>query len=307
MVGAFVSGIMAIAFGGALYPWRSGQIIGLFICSGVLWTLFAIQQAFSLFTDTTNRLFPVEYIRSKEMCILFAQASASISCVFVPIYFIPLFFQFVYNDSALEAGIRLLPFVFILVFAAMLNGGMMAKFGYYLPWFTFGGLLVTAGGALLYSVKLNSATSTVYGYSVVAAFGAGLYTQAPFSIAQAKVEWYLVSRVTAFINCGQISGIVLSLAISSSIYINQATQKITAILPDIPYDVVQEAVTGGKASFFQNLSPTDRLKVLVAIVSTIGNIYILVIAGGALTVILSLFMRWEKLFLVAPKLKSQNR
>ena len=67
------------------------------------------------------------------MCILFAQAAASMSCVYIPIYFIPLFFQFVYNYSALEAGIRLLPFVVVLVFAAMLNGGLMAKFGYYVP------------------------------------------------------------------------------------------------------------------------------------------------------------------------------
>lgn len=41
--GALSSGVMAVSFGGASYPWTSGAIIGLFTCSGVLWIIFGIQ------------------------------------------------------------------------------------------------------------------------------------------------------------------------------------------------------------------------------------------------------------------------
>ena len=140
----------------------------------------------------------------------------------------------------------------------------------------------------------------IYGYSVLIAFRAGLYAQAPFSIAQAKVEPLLISRITAFINCGQVSGIVLSLTISSSVYINQASQKISAILPAVPVSVVQEAIASGKASLFHDLTTTDRVKVLEAIVSTIGDLYVMVIVGGTLTVFLSVFLKWERLFLTTP-------
>lgn len=296
IVGAYASGIMAIAFGGSMYSWRSGQIIGLFVCSGVLWILVGVQQAWNFFTNKNDQLFPAEYLKSYEMWILFAQTAASISCVFIPIYFIPLFFQFVRNDSALESAVRLLPFVFIVVFAGLLNGSTMAKYGIYMPWFLVGGILVTIGGALFYTVKLDSSTGTIYGYSVITAFGAGLFTQAPFSIAQAKVEPDRVPRVTAFINCAQMSGIVLSLAISSSVFINESTSRIGRILPYVPRATVQNAIAGASASFFESMSPTDRARVLEAIVRTIDHIYIMVVVGGALAVVLSLFMKRERVF-----------
>jgi hypothetical protein len=41
-MGAFVSGVMAVSFGGVTYEWNSGQTIGLFCCSGVLFILLGL-------------------------------------------------------------------------------------------------------------------------------------------------------------------------------------------------------------------------------------------------------------------------
>lgn len=87
--GALVSGIMAISFGGALYAWSSATIIGLFVCSGILWILFAVQQAFAILTTREQRLFPVELIKYWELDILFCQSAVAISCIFITIYFTP--------------------------------------------------------------------------------------------------------------------------------------------------------------------------------------------------------------------------
>ena len=91
--GAIASLIMGISFGGGFYAWSSGQTIGLFVSSGVLWVLFICQQVFALFTTTHNRLFPVEYLHSLEMTILFMQIASGVNVVYIPLYFIPLFFQ----------------------------------------------------------------------------------------------------------------------------------------------------------------------------------------------------------------------
>ena len=130
--GAIASLVMAVSLGGGVFAWNSGQIIGLFVCTGVLWIVFGVQQSFSILVAPEHRLFPVKLLKSREMDILFAQMASAQVIVVVPIYFIPLYFQFVKDDGALESGVRLLPFVLILVFAVMLNGAMMAKFGYYM-------------------------------------------------------------------------------------------------------------------------------------------------------------------------------
>jgi len=87
--GAAVSGIMAFNFGGALYAWNSGQIIGCFVCSGVLWILFELQQSFSVFTTPDYRLLPCDIILNWEADILFAQTASGMGFSVVAIYFIP--------------------------------------------------------------------------------------------------------------------------------------------------------------------------------------------------------------------------
>ena len=288
---------MAISFGGSVYQWNSGQIIGLFVCAAILWISFALQQAFALFTTEENRIFPVRFLQSYEMCIFFAETAACIACLFIPVYFIPLFFQFVHHDSALKAGIRLLPFVCAAVTGALANGGIMERYGFYMPWFTVGGLLATIGGALLYTIHLTSGNAKVYGFSVITGLGTGFFVQTPFSVAQAKVDVDVVPQATAFISCGQITGITLSLAIANSIFINGASDKISIILPQEPRSVVRGFIAGADSTIFQNQQPSQQQKILEAIVSTIDNVFVMVIVGGALAVVLSLFMRRERLFL----------
>ena len=179
---------MTIAFGGGVYAWNSAQIIVLFVVAGVLWATFTTQQALAIFTVKENRLVPISILRSWEMQILFAQIASAVTVVYVPMYFIPLYFQFVEGDSALHSAVRLLPFVFTNVFGIIFNGAIMGKLGYYMPWYLIGGMLSIAGGALFTAaVGVNTNPGAIYGYSVLCGLGSGLLVQASFAIAQSKV------------------------------------------------------------------------------------------------------------------------
>ena len=296
-IGAFVSGVMAVSFGGVTYPWNSGRIIGLFVCSGVLFILLGIQQVWTVFTNTYRRVFPVEFFKSRTILILFCMTAAGGTAVFVPIYMIPIFFQFTRSDSALEAGVRLLPFILLMIFAVIGNGAILSAYGYYMPWYTMGGLLVLTGGALMYTVDQNTSISRVYGYSVILGFGNGLFAQASFSVAQAIVEPHLIASAVGFITCAQISGVTIALAIANSVFLNKSQTSIQAILPNVPIKEIQAAIAGAGSDFVKSLSATVREEVLTAIVSAMSKTYILVITAGTLAALLSLAMKRERLFM----------
>jgi hypothetical protein len=293
--GAIASFIMGISFGGGVYVWSSGQIIGLFACSGVLWILFIVQQAFALFTMKEHRLFPVDYLRSLEMVVLFAQIISAAVVVYIPLYFIPLYFQFVKNDSAFNAGVRLLPLIFLQVFGTVVSGAVMNKVGYYVLFYLVGGILSLIGGALLHTVKIDTSTGSIYGYSILIGLGSGLYIQTSYPIAQLKVDASSIPRVVSFIGFGQITGITLALTISHGIFLNEATNRIAGILPLVSRENVQQGIIGTRGTFFETLEPSDKVLVLEAIVQTIGNVYGMAIAAGGLTIILSMFMKRERL------------
>ncbi|KAI9794009.1 MAG: hypothetical protein M1816_006634 [Peltula sp. TS41687] len=299
IVGAFISGVMAISFGGSVYEWNSGRIIGLFVCSAVLFTIFGIQQTFCILTTEERRIFPIQFLKSKSMLILFAQTACSVTAVFVPIYFIPLFFQFVHGDTALEAGVRLLPLVCLMVASVVANGVIMSKTGYYMPWYLGGGLLCILGSALMHKVDESSSTAAIYGYTILLGVGGGVFSQASYSVSQAKVKPREIPLAVGFITCAQIGGATIALSIANAVFLNQSTAKIVQIIPGSNASAVRGVIAGRGSAFFQSLAPDVRAKVLSVIVDSIGRVYILGITAGALAVVLSLFMRREKLFLTA--------
>jgi MFS family permease len=298
-IGAFVSGVMAVSFGGITYPWNSGKIIGLFVCSGVLFILLGLQQVFTVFTTTTRRIFPVEFFKSRTILILFCMTSAGATAIFIPIYMIPVFFQFTRNDSALEAGVRLLPLIFLVIFAIITNGAVMSAYGLYMPWYTVGGILTVVGGALMFTVDTESSISRVYGYCVILGLGTGMFAQASFSVAQAVVAPELIPLAVGFITCAQVSGITIALAIANSVFLNQAQAGIQKILPGVPVAEIQAAIAGAGSQFVASLSEGVKLEVLKAIVSAMSKTYILVITAGSLVVVLSAFLKRERLFMAA--------
>jgi MFS family permease len=298
-VGAFVSGVMAMSFGGVTFPWNSGRIIGLFVCSGVLFILLGLQQVYAVFTTKSRRIFPVEFFKNRTVLILFAMTAAGGTAIFVPIYMIPIFFQFTRSDSALESGVRLLPYIFLMVFAIIGNGAILSAYGYYMPWYTLGGILVVIGGALMFTVDDMTGVARVYGYTVLIGFGVGLFGQASFSVAQAVVEPEMIASAVGFITCAQISGVTIALSIANSVFLNKSQTRIQALLPDVPTQEIQQAIAGAGSQFFNNLTGPVREEVLQAIVSAMSKTYILVITAGALVIVLSLFMKRERLFMAA--------
>lgn len=295
--GAFVAGVMAIGFGGVIFAWNSGRIIGLFVTSGVLFILFGLQQTFVILTTKERRIFPIEFLGSRTMLLLFASTACASTATFIPIYFIPLFFQFVKNASALGAGVHLLPFVCVMVFTCIANGAIMSSTGYYSPWYLFGGIFTVIGEALLYTIGVSTSTPAVYGYTVLAGIGAGAFIQASFSVAQAKVGKELIPVAIGFITCAQVGGASISLAIANTVFLNGASNGIAAILPTIPIDEIHAAVAGAGSSFIKKLDARTQADVLHAIVQGMSKVWILGMTAGALVSVLSLLMRREKLFL----------
>ncbi|KAI9903464.1 hypothetical protein N3K66_002816 [Trichothecium roseum] len=299
LVGCLVSVIVAINFGGVKYPWASGQIIGLFATAVALFALLCVQQGWAVFTTLPRRLVPVQFMQSPSVIMLFVCTSASAAGVFVPIFFVPLFFQFTRGDDALDAGVRLLPIIVLLIVSITVNGVVMAKFGYYMPWYLVGGLMTVVGGALMYTVDQDTSPGRVYGYTVLIGVGVGMFIQASFSVAQAKVAPENVNSVIGFITLAQFLGNAVALAIANAIFLNEAEASVARLLPGYTEAEIEAAVGGVSGDLVQDLDPDVRNKVVGAIVDAMSKTYILCMTAGALVAVLSVFMKREKLFITA--------
>ena len=218
-IGSLVCLVMAINFGGTLFSWNSAQIIVLFGLSGVLFTVFVVQQYFALLTSERARLFPVAFLQIKEALLLFILTATFNSAGFIPIYFIPTYFQFTRGDAPLESAIRLLPLIVFITFLILVNSGTLSNGGYYMPWFLVGSILTLVAGVLfcgsqcslrsnriliiLARIDATTSTGTIYGYEVLLGIGSGCGMQAAFAVIQTLTRPELVTFGLSFIMVGK--------------------------------------------------------------------------------------------------------
>jgi hypothetical protein len=296
--GLYVTWVMALTFGGSTWAWDDRRTIGLFIGFGVQLILFVISQTYSIFTTVERRLFPVDFLRRYDIVLLYICTACAGSCVFISIYYIPLYFQFARADSATTAAVRLLPFILVNVFFVMSNGVGMPKWGYFMPWYVICGSFMLTGGALMYTVDSKSSISSIYAYTILIAIGCGCAQQAAYSIAPAKVEPHRVPDAIGFINVAQNGAVVVALTISGTVFQNLAFRNLKAVFGNtMPEADIQAAIAGTQSSILENLSPELRARAVDAIVSAIGSVYILVITAGTLCLVCSIFLKREKLFM----------
>ncbi|KAJ5908620.1 hypothetical protein N7495_001302 [Penicillium taxi] len=296
-IGAFTSLTMAINFGGDLFDWGAGSEIALWVVGGVLLLLFVLQQKLKVGTTATERIFPADFLRTPLMWLLFICMACASTCIFIPTYYIPLFFQFVKGDSPLTAAVRLLPFICLMVVTGFLSGGLMSKFGYYMPWYAIGSAMTLVGGALMSTINENSSNSKVYGYSILIGVGSGMFIQTSFSVAQAKVPSSRSSDATSFIALAQNLGIMLALAISGAVFQNTALNDLQRILPNIPRNELRGAIAGVDSSLLTRIPAYVRGQVHHVVVQAMSRTYYLVLVASAMAFLVSFFMKRERIFI----------
>lgn len=91
-------------------------------------------------------------------------------------------------------------------------------------------------------------------------------------------------------NVGQVLGIILSLAVSGSVFTNRAIEKISAALPELPADKISELITGASGHFYKSLNASDRDVVVVQITSAISEAFYYLVCITAIGFITSLFL-----------------
>ncbi|KAL8675917.1 MAG: hypothetical protein Q9186_007505 [Xanthomendoza sp. 1 TL-2023] len=298
--GFMIAFVMAINFGGTFHAINSAPVITLWVFSGVFFIAFCFSQMCHPFVTAQHKLYPTHFLKRPVLVILQVMIFCASGCTLIPTYYIPLFFQFALvciGDSALKAAIHLLPFICMLVLFALLNGSLMAKAGHYMPWYLFGGALVIVGSSLMYTVDPKTSTSAIYGYTTLIGIGVGSFLQTGYGVSQALVSPTDIPNAVAFISFGQSMGVVVFLAIAGTVFSNEAVEDITQILTGFSKEDIETAIAGTRSSIFGSLDETTKARVIVAITHSIDKVYGVVIAGGALTVILALFLPRRKLIM----------
>ncbi|MCJ1470028.1 hypothetical protein MMC07_008673 [Pseudocyphellaria aurata] len=289
--GVYISLTMAVTFGGTIWPWKDRRVIALIVVFVVLTIISGVTQYHSVLTNKNDRLFPCEFVRDPQLVLLYVCMACGSAALFFSIYYIPFYFLFVHGDSGTKAAVRLLPFVVFYVATILFCGSTMGRTGYHMVWFLVSAIFLTAGGAMMYTLRMDTAPVHIYGYAIL--LGLGMATsQAGYAVGQLLVKPDRVAELIQFLNISQGQSQLLGLTIASAIFQNLTYPRLKVVLAGTGYteSEIRAALAGARSTVLETASPELRAKCIDVIVQGIRDNWTLVIAAGALYAVCSCFL-----------------
>ncbi|KAK2673815.1 MFS transporter superfamily [Fusarium oxysporum f. sp. vasinfectum] len=258
-------------------------IIALWTVTGVLLVAFIVLLKLHPLVSKENRLYPLHFFKKWILINMQLQVFLSSGIILAMTYFVPLYFQFIKGDGALEAGVRLLPLIMFMVAVSMLNGFLMPKYGLIPVWYIGGSALALIGSALMYTIDDTTSNGKVYGYNILVGAGAGCYIVAGFAIMQSLVPTHEIANAVGAMTISQDLGMVLFLAISGSLFHNVAVDKVGNALPTASDTDIGNLIAGTSSAVFKALSEDEKAVVIPEIASAMKSIWAFFMAAAALS------------------------
>ncbi|EHA28135.1 hypothetical protein CBS63078_6119 [Aspergillus niger] len=272
--------LVALAYGGTLWPWKSySTIISLvFGFYGVVVFIFYEQSNFCRQPTLPMRLF-TRRTSATAFTITFIQSMLTL----LVIYFLPVYFQAVLLASPIRSGVMMLPTVLVLVPASVVSGALLSKFGRYKPFHFIGFALFTLGFGCFITLDENSPDVAWIMVQIVVALGSGSSLSTLLPAVQAEFSDQDTAAATAAWAFVRQFGVVWGVSVPSAIFNAQVQHDLSRVSSDS----VQKTLSGGAAyehgtkDYVNSLSGDVRKQVIGLYADSLQIVWIFatVIAG----------------------------
>ena len=205
------------------------------------------------------------------------------------IYYLPFYFQAVKGTSAEKSGVRILPYLISIFTTALVTGTLVTTSGYYVPFMALGAAILTAGCALIQTLKPHSTEAQWFGYEVLTGIGFGTAFQIPYSAVQVVLSPDDLPIGNALIVFSQALGGALAVSIGQNVLSNTLLQQLRHI-PQIDAAAVVAAGATNLSTSIANMPPALLDAVRAAYAVALDRTYVLPIAAGGVAFLVSLGM-----------------
>ncbi|WYZ36203.1 hypothetical protein EsH8_XI_000086 [Colletotrichum jinshuiense] len=209
-------------------------------------------------------MLPPRFCKSKDvMCAMIF--SVLVGAVFFPlIYYLSLFFQGVQGDTAVQAGIGLLPLLLSCVVTSIVGDDLITAFSYYNPVILPSMVMFTVGCGLITTLNLDLPTREWLGFQVLAGLGLGAGFQVPVLVVQATLPLEDVPVASACVQLFQSLGGSIFIAVAQTVFQNGL---IRGIERDTPRMDGQLFINSGASQIRSILAQLDQEQALDAVLN----------------------------------------
>ena len=289
VMGAVISYILALHYGGQTYAWDSSQVVGLLVGFVVLSAAFAAWE----WCQEDRAMVPFRLARDRVYLVSSVFAFFFSGAYFLIIYYLPIYFQVIDNVSPEMSGVRNLPLILAVTISMLTSGAYISITGIAAPIIVVGTALGTVCVGLLYTFDIDTGEGKWIGYQVIGGVGWGIASQIPIITVQATATAADLAEVTAILLFFQTIGGAFMVSAAQAALVNVLVKVLRHSAPGVdPSAVVNTGATDLRTVFSADQIPG----ILVAYMSGLKIAFAIGLAStGVAFVIITLFQRWNRL------------
>jgi MFS family permease len=212
MVGAAISLMLALTWGGTHYPWTSWRILILFGCSAALWALFAVR-----LLTAREPFIPLAILHGRVTATITCAAFFSIGTIIGITIYTPLYCQTVLGVSASLSGFALIGFMVGTVVGAQITARLMVRLTHYMR-APMAGLLIAIAALVVLAIDPAGHSLGEVG-CLLFALGCGVGPMYPVStvVMQNEVKPHQLGTATGTLNFFRTLGGAIIVAVFGAI------------------------------------------------------------------------------------------
>ncbi|KAH3058922.1 hypothetical protein KXW16_002907 [Aspergillus fumigatus] len=294
---AIICILLALQFGGTVYPWSNWRLILLLVLFGVLIIAWLGIQYWKGDTATV----PPRMLKQRS----FAAASwfnfTLGSFFLVLIYYIPIWFQAVKGTSAVGSGIRNIPFILGLVLVSIISGIGVTAIGYFAPFMIACSVISAIGVGLMMTFKPTTPHEHWIGYQAMVGIGIGMGLQQPLIVVQTVLPLAEVPIGTAVMYFLQTFGGTVFVSVGQNVFANQLKTDLAQAVPDLDSGLV---VNSGATNIQKIVPASDLPAVKIAYNHSLTRAFLVATIMAAMTLLGSGAVEWKNIKKAPPEPKT---
>ncbi|RAO74103.1 uncharacterized protein BHQ10_010115 [Talaromyces amestolkiae] len=286
---ALVTGIvclcLALQWGGFTYSWNDGRVVALLVLAFMLLIIFVLIQVWKAEKATVP---PHIFVQRSIACGFWVSCCVGAHQTLIT-YYLPIWFQAIKSDSAVESGVHILPFILSLVVATILTGILTSWIGYYSPFLIIGIILAAIGAGLLNTLGIETSVGQWVGYQVLYGFGLGACFQAPNMAAQTVLPRNEVSVGASLMLFAQTLFGAIFVSVGQNVLDDQLARRLAGISDITTQQIKKAGVTG----LLEIIPPQYHDAVLEAYNGSLHVCFQVALAMACIAILGGLRMEWR--------------
>lgn len=219
--------VLLVTWGGTMYAWDSLEIVSLITGTLVALILFLVVES-----KASEPIIPLALFKDRNFNLSTIASALTAVAMFGAIGYMPTYFQLALGESAINAGLLMIPMMAALLIVSISTGVIISKTGKYKSLPIYGTIILAGGLALLGTVTLDTEIFVIGIYMALIGIGLGASMQILTLIVQNSFPNAIVGTATAANNYFRQVGGTVGTAVVGSLFVSRLGTLLAEKLPD---------------------------------------------------------------------------